>query len=190
MKKHKALKQKYRQEVAPTLRKELGISNIHAVPRITKVVINMGTDDKLRNKEIKDKLIGETAIITGQKPAVQPARISVSGFGIRAGMPVGLTSTLRGDRAYFFLDKLISVVLPRLRDFRGIPRKNFDAHGNYTLGLKEHTIFPEIDLAKASTTQGLEITIVTSTKDKTHALLLLEKLGLPFEKVEVKGDNK
>jgi large subunit ribosomal protein L5 len=188
MSKHIPLKEKYNKEVKAVLGKELNVVNPNAIPKIVKVVVNMGTGDKLRNKEIKDKLITEMGLITGQKPKMEPARISVAGFGIRAGMPVGLSTTLRGDRAYFFLDKLISVVLPRLRDFRGIPRKGFDAHGNYTLGVKEHAIFPEIDLAKVSTTQGLEITVVTSTKDKAAAMLLLERLGFPFEKVEDKGN--
>ncbi len=184
MNKHTPLKEKYTKEVAKELANELGIKNPHAVPKIVKVTVNMGTGEKLRNKEIKDKLVSEFALITGQKPKIVGARISIAGFGLRAGMPVGLTATLRGRRAYYFLDKLISVVLPRLRDFRGIPVRNFDNHGNYTLGIKEHSIFPEIDITKVSGNQGLEITVVTNIKNREGALLLLKKLGFPFEKTD------
>lgn len=184
--KHTALKEKYKKEVAGALAKDLDIKNVMAIPKITKVVVNMGTGERLRNKDTKGRLLSDFAAITGQAPKTQLARLSIAGFSLRAGMPVGLSSTLRGDRMYFFLDKLISVVLPRLRDFRGIPTKSVDQNGNYTLGMKDYTIFPEIDIAKAVNGQGLEITIVTNTNDKKEALMLLEKLGFPFEKADSK----
>jgi large subunit ribosomal protein L5 len=153
-------------------------------PQIVKVVVNMGTGESLRNKETKEKLMAELAAITGQKPKVQPARLSISGFGLREGMPVGLTVTLRRDRMYHFLDRLITVVLPRFRDFRGVATKSFDKGGNYTLGVTEHTVFPEIDLAKVDKPRGLEITIVVKNSDPEKSKLMLEALGMPFEKGE------
>lgn len=184
MKKTLTLKEKYTTEVVPEIVKEFNLANVNAVPKIEKIVVNVGTGEKLRTKDTKEKLMADLAIITGQKPKIQGARISVSGFGIRAGMPVGLTSTLRGDRAYAFLERLISIVLPRLRDFRGIPLKSFDQSGNYTLGIREHTVFPEIDLAKVDKPFGLELTIVLNSKNKEVSKSILAKLGMPFEKEE------
>ncbi len=182
--KHTNLKKKYFGSIQAELSRELELGNIMSIPRVSKIVINMGTGEKLRNKETKEKLVNDMAAITGQKPKVQPAKLSISGFGLREGMPVGLTSTLRGDKMYDFLEKLIAVVLPRFRDFRGVRAKSFDKAGNYTLGVSEHTVFPEIDLAKVDKPHGLEITIVITDSDARKSRLLLEKLGMPFEKVE------
>ncbi len=153
-----------------------------SAPKLEKIVVNMGTRDLLKDKKTKAKLVEDLAAITGQKPRVQKAKISVAGFGIREGNEVGLMVTLRGDRMYAFLERLISIVLPRLRDFRGVSPKSFDNQGNFTIGLAEYNVFPEIDIVTAIKSQGLEITIVTSTKDKKEAHKLLSALGMPFEK--------
>lgn len=175
------LKQKYLSEAALQLSKEFGIKNKFALPKIEKVVVNMGTGEAIKNKELTQVLKKDMATLTGQNPSIRKAKVSVASFGVRRGMPVGLMVTLRGNRLYFFLDKLFSIVLPRLRDFRGVSVKSFDKSGNYTLGVYEHTVFPEIDLAK-SQPEGLEITIVTNTKKTEEAKRLLELLGMPFEK--------
>jgi large subunit ribosomal protein L5 len=179
-----SLKQKYEQEVVLQLQKEFEIKNKMAVPKITKVIVNMGTGEKLRNKESKEELVRDLAAMTGQRPSVRPAKISVAGFSIREGMPVGLKATLRGQRMYDFLQKLFLIVLPRLRDFRGLSLKSFDGQANYTLGLSEYTVFPEVSLSKTSGSQGLEITVVTNTQDIRKSKKLLELLGMPFEKEE------
>jgi large subunit ribosomal protein L5 len=181
---HTALKEKYRDEVLGELKRDLSLKNPMAAPRITKVVVNMGTGDRLRNKELRQRLIDDMSALTGQTPKVQNAKLSVAGFGLREGQPVGLTSTLRKDRMYHFLDKLITVVLPRIRDFRGVSAKSFDKGGNYTLGLSEHTVFPEIDLAKVDRPHGLEITVVVKNSNPEKSKILLEKLGMPFVKEE------
>ncbi len=178
------IKTVYKEEIVKTLAKEFDIKNVHAIPRISKIVINMGTGEKLRDKNMKEKLMTHFAAITGQKPKVQQARVSVAGFGLRAGMPVGLTATLRGDRMYDFLQKLITVVLPRLRDFRGVSRTSFDGSGNYTLGLSEYTVFPEIDIAQVDKPHGMEITIVSNSGNKERAYRMLELMGMPFVKEE------
>lgn len=175
------LKQKYNEQVLPDLQKDLEVKNVHAVPQLVKVVINTGMGDMSKNKEIAEQAKRDLAEITGQAPSVRTARISVASFGIRRGVPVGLKTTLRGARMYSFLDRLFSIVLPRIRDFRGVSSRAFDRSGNYTLGLTEHTVFPEIDIAK-SKPFGLEITIVTTAKDSTQSRMLLEKMGMPFEK--------
>lgn len=175
------LKTKFQKEIAPALVKELGLNNTESVPRVQKVVINSGIGELIKNKEAQEELKKELALITGQTPAIRNAKVSVASFAVRRGMPVGLTVTLRGNRMYSFLDRLFSIVLPRLRDFRGVPGKSFDKQGNYTLGVKEHNVFPEIDMSKTQP-RGLEITIVTSTKDTEKARKLLELLGMPFEK--------
>lgn len=175
------LKEKYLKEIMPQLSKDFGIDNKFAQPKVTKVVVNMGTGEAIKNKELTQVLKKDMATITGQNPSTRKAKVSVASFGVRRGMPVGLMVTLRGDRLYFFLDKLFSIVLPRLRDFRGVSGKSFDKSGNYTLGIAEHTVFPEIDLAK-SQPKGLEITIVTNTKNPESSRRLLELLGMPFEK--------
>lgn len=177
------LQQKYEKEIKAILAKEFDIKNIMAVPKVNKVVINMGIGKDTKNKELKESLQKDLATISGQKPSIKLAKVSIASFNLRRGMPVGLAVTLRGDRMYDFLHRLFSIVLPRLRDFRGLPKKSLDKGGNFTLGLTEQIVFPEIDQAK-STPHGLEITIVTSTKDSKKAERLLELLGLPFERKE------
>lgn len=182
------LQEKYFKEVAPALVSVLGIENKMATPKIVKVVVNMGVGEIGRTKEVKESLTRDLAAITGQIPSVRLAKVSIASFNLRRGMPVGLTVTLRGQRMYDFLDKLFSVVLPRLRDFRGIPVKSLDKSGNYTLGLNEHTIFPEIDVTKTAG-RGIEITIVTNTHDPEKSKKLLELLGMPFQKESSLGSN-
>lgn len=178
------LRKKYDKEITKTLGKEYGVENVFALPHLEKVVVNMGIGQAIKNKELVKLASADMAAITGQKPSVRQARISVASFSLRKGMKIGLATTLRGDRMYEFLEKLFSIVLPRLRDFRGLKLSSFDSQGNYTLGIADHTVFPEIDLAKVSTPLGMEVTIVTSTKDKEQARRLLELMGMPFEKEE------
>lgn len=156
--------------------------NPMARPKVEKVVLNMGIGDVKDDKGAVEKVSSELAAIAGQKPAFRPARQSVAGFSVRKGEPVGLKVTLRGKRMQAFLGKLFNVVLPRLRDFRGVSRNSFDQNANYTLGISEHTVFPEIDLGEVTKVRGLEVTIVTSTKEKEKAMKLLEELGMPFTK--------
>src|SRR5260221_5633189 len=169
-------------KIQQQLVKEFDIKNIMAVPKLTKIVINTGIGDASKSKEIVAKITEDLAAITGQKPKITKARISIAGFNLRAGTNVGMVVTLRGSRMYDFLEKLVKITLPRLRDFRGIPTKSFDKNGNYTLGVVEHTVFPEIDLAKVDKPRGMEITIVTNMKNKNESKRLLELLGMPFEK--------
>src|SRR5579859_2626243 len=169
-------------KIEDQLVKEFGIKNKMAIPSITKIVINTGTADALKNKELSAKIVEDLAKITGQKPKITKSRVSIAGFNLRAGMNVGMAVTLRRERMYDFFEKLVKITLPRLRDFRGVPLKSFDSSGNYTLGLAEHTVFPEIDLAKVDKARGMDITIVTSTKNKEQSKRLLELLGMPFEK--------
>lgn len=176
------LQEKYIKEVIPTLAKEFEIKNKMAIPKITKVVVNMGLGEMIKNKELKEVVGKDLAVITGQAPTVRLARVSIAAFGVMRGMPVGLSVTLRGVRMYDFLDKLISIALPRLRDFRGVPRKSFDKAGNYTLGLTEHTVFPEIDLTKGVASRGMEVSIVTNADSPEKARRLLELMGMPFER--------
>ena len=179
------LQEKYEKEVFKTLISEFGIKNKMAVPKINKVVLNVGTGSIAKNKEVVENLKKDLAAISGQKPAVKVAKVSIASFGLRRGMPVGLAVTLRREMMYAFLDRLFSIVLPRLRDFRGVSRKSFDKSGNYTLGVTEHIIFPEADITKG-TPHGLEITIVINSGKKEVSERLLELLGMPFEKGEVK----
>lgn len=179
------LKQKYVSQIVNNMQKEFGIKSKIAVPKVQKVVVNMGVGEFSKNKERREQLMSDLAAITGQMPSVRAAKVSVASFGLRTGMPVGLKVTLRGSKMYNFLEKLFAVVLPRLRDFRGVSLASFDKHGNYTLGIKEHTVFPEVDLAK-SQPFGLEITIVTDTDDTKLAKELLKLMGMPFEKEEEK----
>lgn len=176
------LKEKYQKEIKGVLAKELEISNPHGIPKLIKVVVNMGIGDLLKNQNGMEALRRDLAQIVGQNPSIRNAKTSIASFSIRAGMPVGISATLRSDRMYSFLDKLFSIVLPRLRDFRGISTKAFDKAGNYTLGMPEHTVFPEIDVAKSAQPHGMEITIVTTAKNKEDSKKLLELLGCPFEK--------
>ena len=182
MKKVPRLKNMYQQEVRGILLKEFAIKNNMAAPLIEKIVINTGIGAALKNKELIEVFSKDLAEITGQKPAIRKAKISVASFGIRRGMPVGLKVTLRGNRMYDFLDNLISITLPRLRDFRGIPLKSFDKSGNYTFALDEQTVFPVLDITKSVKPFGMEITIVTSVKNEKISKRLLELMGMPFEK--------
>ncbi len=177
------LKEKYNNEVAGMLSSEFAIKNKMAVPYIEKVVVNMGIGEISRSKELKESLIKDLSTITGQVPSIRRAKVSIATFNLRAGMPVGLAVTLRKDKMYSFIDKLFSIVLPRLRDFKGVPVGSFDKSGSYTLGLTEHTIFPEIDIAKTPSPKSLEITVVIKQSDPEKSRRLLELLGMPFEKV-------
>lgn len=176
------LQEKYQKKVLSQLQKDLGIKNKMAVPKILKIVVNVGIGDLAKDKQAREKAVQTLTSITGQHPALQQARIAVADFKTRKGDVVGLKVTLRGKRMYQFLDKLTSIVIPRVRDFGGLSKKSFDQKGNYTLGLKEQIIFPEVDYDKIDKIRGLEITIVTSAGNKKAALRLLELMGLPFEK--------
>ena len=178
------LRQKYQKEVAPKLATEFEIKNPQAIPAVKKVTVNMGIGEISKSKELKESLIKDLTQITGQKPSVRLAKVSIATFGLRRGMPVGLSVTLRGEKMWSFLDKFISVVLPRLRDFRGVSKKSFDNSGNYSIGLSEHTVFPEIDFGKVASPRGIEVTITTSAGSPERGLRLLELLGMPFEKEE------
>jgi large subunit ribosomal protein L5 len=182
------LKKKYEKEVIDELSKEFTIDNKMAVPKIIKVVVNVGIGAAVKNKQLLAQVKKDLAAITGQLPQVRKAKLSVASFSIREGMPVGLKVTLRGDRMFSFLDKLFSVVLPRLRDFRGLSKKSFDGNGNYTIGIEDYSVFPEMD-ATSTQSRGLEVSIVTSTNDKSQAKKLLELLGMPFEKGEILADK-
>ncbi len=176
------LNQKYNTTIMPSLQKELGIKNKHAVPRLKKIVVNMGVKDALadkKNVEIAAEVLGQ---VTGQKPKVTKARTSIATFKLRQGDKIGAVVTLRGKRMYDFYEKLVGIVLPRLRDFRGVPLKSFDGRGNYSLGFSESIVFPEVDQSKVERVQGMEITIVTSARDNKEAEALLRALGMPFQK--------
>lgn len=177
-----SLLKKYREEIVPVLQKELGVKSSLAVPRAMKVVVNQGLKEAAKDEGVLQKAAVDLAVITGQKPAVRRARKSIAGFKLNKGDPVGLMTNLRGQRMYDFLAKLFNIVLPRVRDFRGLPTSGFDGHGNYTLGIEEAIVFPEIEFVKAEKTRGLEITIVTNTNSDEEARKLLELLGAPFKK--------
>lgn len=174
------LKEKYRNEIAPAIAKEYDIKNVMAIPKIEKIVVNMGLGEGISNAKILDVAAEELRTITGQKPVVTKAKKSIAAFKLRQGMNIGAMVTLRGDRMYEFLDRLISVALPRVRDFRGISAKAFDGRGNYTLGIREQLIFPEIDFNKVDKTRGMNISIVTTAKTDDQARSLLKALGMPF----------
>ncbi len=174
------LRRSYFEELRPALMKELGLTNLMAAPRLEKVVVNMGVGEATQNAKVMDPAVAEMAQITGQKPVVTRAKKSIAAFKVREGMPIGCMVTLRGDRMYEFLDRLLNVALPRVRDFRGVPTKSFDGRGNYTLGLRDQLIFPEIDYAKVEHQKGMNITIVTTATSDEHARVLLKTLGMPF----------
>jgi large subunit ribosomal protein L5 len=174
------LRFKYQKEVVPALMKDLGLKNIMAVPRLEKVVVNMGVGEATQNAKVLDPAVAELQQITGQKPVVTKAKKSIAAFKVREGMPIGAMVTLRGDRMYEFLDRLMNVALPRVRDFRGVSTKSFDGRGNYTLGLHDQLIFPEIDYAKVEKMKGMNVTIVTTAKSDDQARSLLKALGMPF----------
>lgn len=174
------LKERYQKEVAPAVAKEFGITNPMAIPRVTKVVLNMGMGEAIANAKILDTAADELRAITGQKPVVTKAKKSIASFKLRQGMPIGVMVTLRGERMYEFLDRLVSIALPRVRDFRGISPKAFDGRGNYTIGVREQLIFPEIDFNKVDKLRGMNITIITTARDDEQARSLLKGLGMPF----------
>ncbi|MFC5540830.1 MAG: 50S ribosomal protein L5 [Bacilli bacterium] len=176
------LKEKYKNEVVPALMNKFGYKSVMQVPKVEKIVVNMGVGDAVQNSKALDAAVEELAIITGQKPVVTRAKKSIAGFRLREGMPIGAKVTLRGDRMYEFLDKLISIALPRVRDFRGVSKKAFDGRGNYTLGVKEQLIFPEIDYDKISKVRGMDIVIVTTANSDEEARELLTQFGMPFQK--------
>ncbi|HET9482305.1 MAG TPA: 50S ribosomal protein L5 [Candidatus Polarisedimenticolia bacterium] len=177
------LRRKYQDEVVPSLRESFQITNPMAVPRLTKVVVSMGLGAAKENKELLKEAAGHLATLTGQKPVVTKARQSIAGFKVREGMEVGMKVTLRRDRMWEFLDRLIAVAIPRIRDFRGFSRKAFDGRGNYSIGLSEQSVFPEIDLDSVKNVIGMNITVVTTAGDDARATALLEALGMPFQKV-------
>ena len=174
------LKEKYRKEIAPAIAKDFDIKNTMAIPKLEKIIINMGVGEAISNSKVLDKAVDELQTIAGQKPVVTKAKKSIAAFKLREGMSIGTMVTLRGDRMYEFLDRLISVALPRVRDFRGISPKSFDGRGNYTLGIKEQLIFPEIDFNKVDQTRGMNISLVTTAPNDEQARALLKSLGMPF----------
>ena len=174
------LREKYKKDVAPALKKEFGYPNVNAVPRVTKVVINMGLGEATSNAKIIDTAADELGKIAGQKAAVRRATKSIAQFKVRQGQPVGVMVTLRGERMYEFLDRLVSIALPRVRDFKGISAKGFDGRGNYTLGLRDQIIFPEIDYMKVDKARGMNVSVVTTAKTDEEARKLLQLIGLPF----------
>jgi len=176
------LKEQYENELKLTLQKQLGISNVMDIPKIEKVVLNMGLGDAVQNPKIVEKAAQELTMISGQKAVVTKAKKSIATFKLRAGMPIGARVTLRKDRMYDFLSKLINVALPRVRDFRGVSGKGFDGRGNFSMGITEHIIFPEIDYDKIDQIRGFNITIVTSAKTDESARALLDAIGMPFKK--------
>jgi large subunit ribosomal protein L5 len=176
------LKELYQTEVRKKIQDQFGIKNPMAVPKIEKVVLNMGMGEAISNAKILDSAVDELGQITGQKPIITKAKKSIASFKLREGQAIGAMVTLRGEKMYEFLDRLISTALPRVRDFRGVPSKSFDGRGNYTLGVRDHLIFPEIDITKVDKAKGMNITIVTNAKDDDQARFLLRELGLPFTK--------
>jgi len=173
---------KYSKEVVPALTKQFGYKNPNQVPKLEKIVINMGVGEANQNIKVLDAAAEQLGAIAGQKPVIRRARKSIANFKIREGMPIGCTVTLRGDRMYDFLDRLVSIALPRVRDFRGVPNKSFDGRGNYTLGLKDQLVFLEINYAKVDKARGMNITIVTTAKTDEEARNLLALLGVPFRR--------
>ncbi|WP_075620185.1 50S ribosomal protein L5 [Paenisporosarcina indica] len=176
------LKEKFLKEVSPALMSKFEYKSVMQVPQVNKIVINMGVGDAVQNTKALDAAVEELTIITGQKPVVTKAKKSIAGFRLREGMPIGCKVTLRGERMYEFLDKLIAISLPRVRDFRGVSKKAFDGRGNYTLGVKEQLIFPEIDYDKVSKVRGMDIVIVTTANSDEEARELLTQFGMPFQK--------
>src|SRR6184192_1343882 len=174
------LKSRFLKEVAPVLMKEFELKNPMAVPHLHKIVVNMGVGEATQNAKVLDPAVNELGQITGQKPVVTRAKKSIAAFKVREGMPIGAMVTLRGDRMYEFFDRLVNVVLPRVRDFRGVSTKSFDGRGNYTLGLHDQLIFPEIDYAKVDKLKGMNVTIVTTAKNDNEARALLRSFGMPF----------
>ena len=174
------LKDKYKNEIAPALQKEFSYENVMAIPKLDKVIVNIGLGEAVLNDKAIDAAVNDLTIITGQKPLIIRAKKSIAGFKLREGMPIGVKVTLRGDRMYEFVDRLFSVALPRVRDFRGVSPKSFDGRGNYSLGLKEQLIFPEIDYDKVDKIRGMQIVFTTTAKTDEEGRALLTHLGMPF----------
>lgn len=178
----KDLKKRYEEEVKTALKDKFGYENIHQIPKMSKIVINMGSGEFASNSKLLEKIHGQLTKITGQKAVVTKAKKSVASFKIREGMPLGLMVTLRGEKMYDFYQKLVTVVLPRIRDFRGVSSKSFDGRGNYTLGLKEQSLFPEISYEEMDAVKGMNISIITTAQTDEEARALLKELGMPFKK--------
>ena len=176
------LKERYQKEISPALMKSLGLKNVMEIPRIKKVVVNIGLGEALDNPKALDAAVIDLTSIAGQKPVITKARKSIANFKLREGRAIGTAVTLRGEKMWSFLDRLMNIVLPRVRDFRGVSAESFDGRGNYTLGLREQIIFPEIEYDKVDKVRGLEITIVTSAQTDDQAAALLQMLGMPFRK--------
>jgi large subunit ribosomal protein L5 len=176
------LKEKYTKEVRKKIQDEFKIKNPMAVPKVEKVVLNMGVGEAIQNAKILDSAVEELTTIVGQKPVITKAKKSIASFKLREGQSIGTMVTLRGEKMYEFLDRLINIALPRVRDFRGVPAKSFDGRGNFTLGIRDHLIFPEIDVSKVDKAKGMNITIVTTAKNDEQARFLLRELGMPFGK--------
>ena len=178
------LKDVYKKEVVPSLVKKFNYSNVHMIPKIEKIVVNCVTKDAVSNSKVVDTIVADLGAITGQKPVIARAKTSIASFKVREGMPLGASVTLRGEKMYEFLDRLISISLPRVRDFRGVSNKGFDGKGNYTLGVKEQIIYPEIDIDKITKILGMEITFVTTAAKDEEAYALLREFGLPFKNIK------
>ncbi|GAA1244176.1 50S ribosomal protein L5 [Prauserella halophila] len=175
------LKVRYREEIAGQLREEFDLANVHQIPGVTKVVVNMGVGDAARDSKLIEGAVRDLAAITGQKPEVRRARKSIAQFKLREGMPIGARATLRNDRMWEFLDRLLNIALPRIRDFRGLSSKQFDGHGNYTFGLSEQSMFHEIDPDSIDRSRGMDVTVVTTANNDDEGRALLRKLGFPFK---------
>lgn len=178
------LKEKYNKELRGKLKDELNIENVNEVPRLMKIVCNMGVGEAAADTKLLDRAMEDMRVITGQQPAVTRAKKSIAGFKIREGQPIGCKVTLRGDRMWEFLDRLLATAIPRIRDFRGLNPRSFDSHGNYSMGVTEQLIFPEVDYDKVDRTRGMDITFVTSSDNDEYAYKLLDDLGFPFKTVE------
>ena len=176
------LKERYQTEMVPALKENLSLGNVMQVPQIKKVVINIGMGEAMDNPKALDAAVSDLSQITGQKPVITKAKTSIAAFKLREGRAIGVKVTLRGDRMWSFLDRLVNIVLPRVRDFRGVPTRSFDGRGNYTLGIRDHVIFPEIDLTKVDKSKGMNVTIVTTANNDEQARFLLKELGMPFGK--------
>ncbi|MBS4749761.1 50S ribosomal protein L5 [Granulicatella sp. zg-ZJ] len=176
------LQEKYVKEIIPSLVEKFNYASVMQAPKVEKIVINMGVGDAVSNAKNLEKAVDELTLISGQKPVITKAKKSIAGFRLREGMPIGAKVTLRGERMYDFLDKLVTVSLPRVRDFRGVSKKSFDGRGNYTLGVKEQLIFPEVDYDKVDKVRGMDIVIVTTAKTDEESRELLTQLGMPFQK--------
>jgi len=174
------LRERYQKEIVPALAKEYNYKNVMAIPKLEKIVINIGMGEAIQNSKLLDAAVDELGLISGQRPVITRAKKSIASFKLRKGMTIGCMVTLRGKRMYEFLDRMVSIALPRVRDFRGLPTKSFDGRGNYTIGLRDQLIFPEIDYAKVNKIKGMNITLATSAKTDDEARTLLRLLGIPF----------